>query len=145
MPEETGPGPVIYWDASAILPVLFNDAHSEQATWVARRSVTHLVSTLGYAEVVAVIARLEREKELPTVLAEAARELVRVGPWRRLTLQPDWRGIEELATRWPLRGADLWHLATASTLSRELPELQLFTFDPRLALASQGTGLAFRS
>lgn len=79
------------------------------------------------------------------MLAEAARELVRVGPWRRLTLQPDRSGIEELATRWPLRGADLWHLATASTLSRELPELQLFTFDSHLALASRGTGLAFRN
>jgi predicted nucleic acid-binding protein len=143
VPEETGS--VIYWDASAILSVLFKDAHSEQATLVARRSVTHLVSTLGYAEVVAVIARLERDKELPTVLAEAARELVRVGPWRRLTLQPDWSGIEELALLWPLRGADLWHIATASTLSRELPELQLFTFDSRLALASRGTGFAFRN
>jgi predicted nucleic acid-binding protein len=142
VPEQAGP--VIYWDASAILSVLFQDPHSEQAAEAARRRVTHLVSSLGYAETVAVIGRLERERELPTVLAEAARELVRVGPWRRLALQPDWRGIDELATHWPLRGADLWHLATASTLSRELPELQLITFDPRLAAASEGIGLAFR-
>jgi predicted nucleic acid-binding protein len=135
---------VIYWDASAILSVIFQDAHSEQATKAARRRLTHLVSTLGYAEVIAVIARLERERELPTVLADAARELVRSGPWRRLALQPDWTRLDELAARWPLRGADLWHLATASTLSRELPELQMITFDSRLAAASQSIGLAFR-
>ena len=138
-------GPVIYWDASAILSVLFQDAHSEQATAAARRRVIHLVSTLGQAEVMAVIARLERQQELPPVLADAAREFVRVGPWRRLALQPDWTAIDALATQWLLRGADLWHLATVSTLSRELPELQLITFDSRLAAASQGIGLAFRN
>jgi len=90
----------------------------------------------------AVLARLERDHTLPTVLAGAARELVRTGPWRRLTLQPDWASIDDLATRWPLRGADLWHLATAVTLSRELPELRLITFDSRLTVASSGAGLA---
>jgi predicted nucleic acid-binding protein len=135
-------GLVIYWDASAILSVLIRDAHSARATGAARRRDTHLLSTLGYAEVLAVIARLERERELPTVLADSARELVRNGPWRRLALQPDWASIDDLATRWPLRGADLWHLATAVTLSRELPEMRMITFDSRLMAASTGLGLA---
>ncbi|HZV52373.1 MAG TPA: type II toxin-antitoxin system VapC family toxin [Candidatus Dormibacteraeota bacterium] len=136
-------GSVVYWDASAVLSVLIQDAHSQRAIRAARRSGVHLLSTLGYAEVMAVIARLERDRELPTALAESARDLVRVGPWRRLALQPDWKCIDELARQWPLRGADLWHLATASTLRRELPELQLITFDSRLAAASQDLGLAF--
>jgi predicted nucleic acid-binding protein len=136
---------VIYWDASAVLSVLFQDAYSVQATAAARRRVTHLLSTLGYAEVTAVIARFERERSLPRALADAGRELVRAGPWRRLTLQPDWTTIDELATRWSLRGADLWHLATVSTLSRELPELRLITFDARLIAASQGLDLAYRN
>jgi hypothetical protein len=46
-----------------------------------------------------------------------------------------------LAALWPLRGADLWHLATADTLRRELPDLKVITFDSRLAVASQGIGL----
>jgi len=138
-------GLVIYWDASAILSVLFQDAYSVQASAAARRRLTHLLSTLGYAEVMAVIARLEREQKLPTVLGDSARELVRVGPWRRLALQPDWATIDELAAHWPLRGADLWHLATASTLSRELPELRMISFDSRLDAASEGLGLAFRN
>lgn len=143
MPEQAGL--VIYWDASAILSVLIRDAHSARATGAARRRVTHLVSTLGYAEVLAVIARLERERELPTVLADSARDVVRNGPWRRLALQPDWASIDDLAARWPLRGADLWHLATATTLNRELPEMRMITFDSRLLAAASGLGLALLS
>lgn len=134
--------PVIYWDTSAVLSVLFRDAHSAPATEAARRGVSHLVSTLAYAEVMAVISRLERRRGLPAVLADASREMLRDGPWRRLLLQPDWASIDDLASRWPLRGADLWHLATAVTLSRELPELRVLTFDGRLAAASADLGFA---
>jgi len=121
--------------------VLIADAHSSRATAVARIDGAHLLSTLAFAETFAVVARLEREGILPTVLADAARDVVLNGPWRRLSLQPDWKNIETLATRWPVQGADLWHLATADTLRRELPELKVITFDARLALASQGIGL----
>jgi predicted nucleic acid-binding protein len=134
-------GQPIYWDASAVLSVLIHDVNSARATATARGAGTHLFSTLGYAEAFAVVARLEREGSLPSVLADAAREVIVSGPWRRLALQPDWKAIEGLAPRWPLRGADLWHLATAETLRRQLPELTMMTFDARLALASQGIGL----
>jgi hypothetical protein len=135
-------GQPVYWDSSAVLSVLIADVHSSKATATARSKGTHLLSTLGYAEAFAVLARLEREKALPTVLAGAAREVVTNGPWRRLSLQPDWKAIEGLAVRWPVRGADLWHLAAADTLRRELPELQIITFDSRLAVASHGIGLS---
>lgn len=131
----------IYWDASAILSVLVNDVHSAKATATARGAGTHLVSTLGYAEAFAVIARFERDGTLPTVLASAARDVIVDGPWRRLALQPDWSAIEGLSPRLPVRGADLWHLATAETLRRQLPELKMITFDARLILASQVIGL----
>jgi predicted nucleic acid-binding protein len=134
-------GQAVYWDASAVLSVLIADVHSARATATARSAGTHLLSTLGYAEAFAVIARLEREGTLPTVLADAARDVIVNGPWRRLSLQPDWKAIEELASRWPVRGADLWHLGTAETLRRQLPELKMITFDARLVLASQGIGL----
>ncbi|MGH7862691.1 MAG: type II toxin-antitoxin system VapC family toxin [Candidatus Dormibacteraceae bacterium] len=133
---------VIYWDSSAVLSVLISDLHSTHATAAARQPGIHLLSTLAFAEVFAVLARLERDRGLPAVLANTARERVRNGPWRRLTLQPDWASIDSLAMRWPLRGADLWHLAVAVTLSREMPELHLITFDARLTAASHGVGLA---
>ncbi|HVC76765.1 MAG TPA: PIN domain-containing protein [Candidatus Micrarchaeaceae archaeon] len=131
----------VYWDASAVLSVVIADVHSAKATTAARRNDAHLLSTLALAEALAVVARLEREGALPAALADAARDVVVNGPWRRLSLQPDWKSVETLAARWPLRGADLWHLATADTLRRELPDLKVITFDTRLGVASQGIGL----
>jgi hypothetical protein len=46
-----------------------------------------------------------------------------------------------LSSRYPLRGADLWHLAAAKSLQEELPELRLLTFDQRLMEAAQGEGI----
>ncbi len=37
--------------------------------------------------------------------------------------------------------ADLWHLALASTLTEDLPELKILTFDDRLAEAAAGEAL----
>src|SRR5260370_33074122 len=101
----------------------------------------HLPATLGWAEAFAVHGRLAPDRSLPTVLADTARDVVTNGPWRRLSLQPAWKAIEGLAVRWPVRGADLWHLAAAATLRRELPPLQMIPFDSRLALASPRIGL----
>lgn len=139
-----GSAAVFYWDASAVLSALIRDRHSERATELARRPATHLLSTLAYAEVLAVVARLEREGNLPEVIAASTRQVLQAGPWRRLLLQPDWAALDSLSTRWPLRGADLWHLGAAVTLGRQLPELQLVTFDTRLAAAGEGAGLALR-
>jgi predicted nucleic acid-binding protein len=133
--------PVIYWDASALISALIADAHTARAVAMAQRPVTHLVSTLAYAEVVAGIARAESQARLGAPQAKAVRQLLRHGPWRRLTLQPDWVVINSLAARSSLRGADLWHLASVSTLTRQLPEVRLLSFDNRLADAAAGLGL----
>ncbi len=121
------------------------DVNSDRATEAAASGGANLLSTLAFAEVAAVLARLQREGHLSPVLAGAARSVIEGGPWRRLTLQPDWAVIDEIAGGWPVRGADLWHLATAVTLRRQLPELQLITFDSRMAAAADGLGLAFES
>jgi len=101
----------------------------------------HLISTLAWAEVHAVIARVERERALTRVLVKAAREALEEGPWRRLNVSPEWRLMETLSSKWSLRGADLWHLCTAKSLQSELPELRILTFDARLAAAARGEGL----
>lgn len=135
-------GSVIYWDSSAILSMLFPDRHSAEAGRHARVSGVHFLSTLAWAEVHAVIARVERERALAKRLIGAAREALEYGPWRRLSATPDWKHVRELSARWPLRGADVWHLAVAKGLQNERPELTLFSFDTRLALAARGEGLA---
>ena len=133
--------PVIYWDTSAIISVLFKDDHSEQAHPLAAQEGVHLISSLGYAEACAVLARIRREGALADILVKAAFEVLETGPWRRLHLSPAWEDLRELSGKWPLRGADLWHLATAKRARTELPELALLTFDDRLKIAAEGEGL----
>jgi len=88
-----------------------------------------------------VIARIEREGVCATVLIDAARAAFEGGPWRRLHLDPEWAIVVQLARAWPLRGADLWHLATAKNLQTEIPELTFLTYDNRLVVAARGEGL----
>lgn len=132
----------IYWDSSAILSALFRDGHSEEAGRRARGSAVHFLSTLAWAEVHAVIARIERERVLAKVLVAAAREALESGPWRRLNAAPDWKVVRDLSSKWPLRGADLWHLAVAKGLQSDVPELTILSFDAQLAAAAKGEGLA---
>ncbi len=132
---------VIYWDASAILSALVEDDHTDQAQeWLKKRGA-HVVSTLSYAEVLAVFERLRRSGVVSEKLVDRSLEGLERGPWQRLDLQPDWGDIRSLASQWSLRGADLWHLSTAIGLGREIGEMTLLTFDKRLRLAAQGAGL----
>jgi len=132
---------VLYWDTSALLSVLFPDAHSVTAARTARKAGFHGLSTLAWAEAHAVIGRLARDRASSSALLDTARDLLKVGPWRRINISPSWDIVEALATKWPLRGADLWHLAAAKSLQTELPELALLSFDLKLAAAAKGEGL----
>jgi predicted nucleic acid-binding protein len=132
---------VIYWDASAILSALVEDDHTDQAQeWLKKRGA-HVVSTLSYAEVLAVFERLRRSGVVSEKLVDRSLEGLERGPWQRLDLQPDWGDIRSLASQWSLRGADLWHLSTAMGLRREIGEMTLLTFDKRLRRAAQDAGL----
>jgi predicted nucleic acid-binding protein len=132
---------LIYWDSSAILSALFTDTHSDKAKKWADETGLHFISTLAYAEVSAVISRMKREHILAETLVNAAFEVLDQGPWRRIFTWPEWEIVRDLSARWTLRGADLWHLATATTLRIELPELALLTFDKRLEKAARGEAL----
>jgi len=131
----------VYWDSSSILSVLFKDTHSKEAlTWF-RKNGAHLISTLGYSEVCAVISRIKREKLLADILIDVAFKALKTGPWRYLNIWPEWEKLRALSHKWSLRGTHLWHLATAITLQDQIPELTLLTFDSRLGIAAKGEGL----
>jgi len=104
----------------------------------------HLISSLGYSESCAVLARIKREGALSDILVKAAFEVLEAGPWRRLNISPVWEDCHRLSAKWPLRGADLWHLAAAKRIQKELPELSLLTFDERLKKAAEGEGLSHK-
>lgn len=133
---------VIYWDTSAILSALLKDDNSEQAKKYIDLDAVHLISSLALAETYAVVTRLRRDRLLTDVLVETVCEILVTGPWRQLKIGPGIVEIKTLAIKWPLRGADLWHLATAKTLQSELPELLLLTFDKKLHSAASGEDLS---
>ena len=131
---------VIYWDASALLSTLFTDKHSAKAkNWV-RKKCIHLISTLAYTETCAVIGRLNREARMEDILIKTAFKMLDEGPWSFTKAWPERETVQSLSKKWPLRGADLWHLATAISLKEQLPELFLLTFDLRLQEAANGEG-----
>jgi len=132
---------VIYWDSSALLSYLFKDSYSDIATEKARQKGVHLVTTLTIAEVYTVISRVKRDRLLPDFMIDSLFDMIEYGPWSRLNIVPDTTSLREVASKWPLRGAGLWHLATAKTLQKEFPELMIMTFDRDLARASKGEKL----
>lgn len=132
---------VVYWDASAVLSALFTDSHSAIAKEWADKAGLHLLSTFAYTETCAVISRMKREKIVTDILVQAAYEHIEEGPWRRMNVYPRWGEIQELSLKWRLRGADLFHLATARAMQEELPWLFLLTFDSRLGDAAKGEGM----
>ncbi len=129
---------VIYWDASAVLSALLLDEHSQNAQKWAGQSGHHFLSHLSYAEVLAVLSRIRRERDMAALLVDAAVEVLENGPWRRLFIIPQWNIIRNLSNKWPLGGADLWHLSAAKGLQDHFPELLLLTYDARLKVAAQG-------
>ena len=128
---------VLYWDASAVLSVLIQDEHSRTALKYAKKRGVHLMSTLCFSEVNAVIHRMKREDILTNILYESLLEVLQTGPWRRIAIQPEWGIIQGMSIKYSLRGADLWHIAAAKTLQRELPEVKVLTFDKRMAVAAK--------
>lgn len=128
---------VIYWDTSAVVSALFKDGNSRKAKVIAERDALHLLTTLAYAEVSAVISRMKRDHILTEVLFQSAFEVVDRGPWRRISVSPGWLLIQKLAIKHALRGADLWHLSAAMSLTDQFPELSLLTFDQRLKTAAE--------
>ncbi len=102
----------------------------------------HLISSLAFVEVCAVLTRLARERHLSARERRQAIASLQARPWSALHLEPDRLLAANLADRHSLRGEDLWHLAAAATLGQELPGLVLLTFDDRLAAAADGEGLA---
>jgi predicted nucleic acid-binding protein len=136
------PTEVIYWDTSAILSALLQDIHTPEARTYLERPAVHLVSSLAGAEFHACLARLQRDGHLAATLAQATCLAFDQGPWRRITMEPSWELFPTLSSRYQLRGADLWHLAMASSLRPDLPEIVLLTFDNALSAAAIGEGMA---
>jgi len=127
----------VYWDPTCVLSAIFQDSNSEKALSMSGRKGVHFFSTLCYAQVCSVLTRIQKEKKLTEVLIDVAFATLKTGPWRRLNIWPEWTILIALSEKFSLNASNLWHLASAKTLQKQLPELTLFTFDEELKKAAQ--------
>ncbi len=135
-------GLAIYWDTSAVISVLTEDAHTSDALAWYSKDNAHLISSLTFAETNSVLSRLRREGFMTTSGANTSLVTLSSAPWRRVSRGPGWDQIASAAQTCDLRGADLWHISMALTLKRQgIHELLLLTYDAKLKAAAEVAGL----
>jgi len=136
---------IMYLDTSALVKRYFQEPYSDDVLsgW---KSATQIVtSSVAYAETMASMYRKKLESDLADTLI---RKIVD-------TFHQDWESfirvevndklngyIDRIVERYPLRGFDTIHLASAMVIHERLPEDFVFAcFDNKLARAAQSEGL----
>jgi len=136
---------ILYLDTSALLKKYFNEVGSNEiiTNWKAAEAI--VISTVAYAETLAAIHRKKREMGSEKAMFEKILELfkrdwnsfIRVEVTDELN---EW--IDKMISRYPLRGFDAIHLASALIVHDRLPENFLFAcYDNPLLQAAQMAGL----
>jgi len=137
---------VRYWDASAIIPLIVEQASSREAErWVAENP-SIVVWTLTHVEAVSALRRLVREESLLESEAHRAEQVLEEVLARAHTVA-DVEGVKETACRLlrthALRAADAMQLGAAlEWADGSARGLVFHTLDRRLALAAEREGFA---
>ncbi len=135
---------ILYLDTSALVKRYFREPYSDDvlSRW---KSATQIVTSfIAYAETMASICRKKRESDFGDTLIRKI-----VG-----TFHQDWESfirvevngnlneyIDRVVGKYPLRGFDAIHLASAMVIHERLPQDFIFAcFDDRLARAAQSEG-----
>ena len=135
---------ILYLDTSALVKRYFREPYSDDvlSRW---KSATQIVTSfVAYAETMASICRKKRESDFGDTLIRKI-----VG-----TFHQDWESfirvevngnlneyIDRVVGKYPLRGFDAIHLASAMVIHERLPQDFIFAcFDDRLARAAQSEG-----
>jgi predicted nucleic acid-binding protein len=137
---------MIFWDASAIVPLLVAERTTPRIQAIAARDADMLAWWGSEVECVSALARLERAAALDakgmTLASNRLKQLA--AGWHEI--EPS-EIVRESALRFlrvhPLRAADALQLAAAFIASEHRPaSLQLVTLDDRLADAARKEGFA---
>lgn len=137
-----------FWDTSALMPLLVNEAASAKRARQLQADAALAVWWGTPVECESALARRVREGSLPTGLVQAARS-------RLATLTEHWHevppspAVRRLAVRLlrthALRAVDALQLAAALSLVQAgATAMPFFTADTRLAAAAEIEGLALR-
>jgi uncharacterized protein len=137
---------VRFWDSSAIVPLLVEQAATTGMQALASADPVLLVWWGTAVECASALARLEREAALehPAAMAAFGRLAQLTASWQEVEASDL---VRETAVRLlrvhPLRAADGLQLAAAFVAAEGRPAtLELVTLDDRLALAAQREGFA---
>lgn len=131
---------ILYLDTSALVKLYVNESGSEQVGSAVAKADSLASSMLAYAEALATFSRAEREARLnPSQLKTIVDAFER-----------DWQGYTRvdvsgdvavlagaLATRYPLKGADAVHLASAYLLHELYGGVRFMSFDKQLNAAAE--------
>lgn len=135
---------MIFWDASAIVPLLLVEDASKEMRRLLRDDNDMMVWWGSPVEVLSALARAERSRAVPSRDAELVRSALRSLTDRWNEVQPSDEVRERAGTvllRHPLRAADALQLAAALTWARGRPPGHPFvSLDERLAEAARGEG-----
>lgn len=133
-----------YWDTSAIVGLLVDEAASEPIREEHARDVEMTTWWATQVECVSALARLEREGGLsPAAASDAFRRLIGLAAgWAEVMPTERLRATAERLLRvHPLRAGDALQLAAASAAAEDHPRsLAFVTRDARLALAADREG-----
>lgn len=135
---------MIFWDTSAIVPLLVEEPESAQARELAQSDPSLLVWWTAPVECLSAIARREREGAIAPSAADDARRVLTAlsGAWSEVTATEDVRQhAARLLLRHALRAADALQLAAAMTWARGAPSRhRLACLDDRLRAAARAEG-----
>lgn len=134
-----------FWDSSAIVPLVVQEADSEVVRDLLGHDPDMLVSALTSVEVTSALWRRIRNGDLTESARNQALDALTVleGVWNQaLDVAQVAARARRLLAAHPLRAADACQLAAALLLCRERTEnLEFVTLDERLADAARREGL----
>lgn len=118
---------VLFWDSSAVLPLIFKEVHSEAALEAWQSGTAHLA--WDWMEVETHAAVLRRTFDSSHLRAWR----LRLEQFSLFGLPPDaHRNIMACNQQWGLRSADAGHVFLLGELRIEFPEIRLVTFDQEM-------------
>lgn len=133
-----------YIDTSAFVKRYFLESGSDIIDRLFKKSELTMTASLTYAETYAAFNRVYREGGITGSKLKNIIEL----------FEEDWKGlsliefsaearkkIPDLSKKFPLRGADLLHLASALTIFERGIDFQFVASDGKLLNAAEGSGL----
>lgn len=135
---------MIFWDSSAVVPLLIDEAATPEARALLEIDAAMLVWWGTSVECLSAIARRERDAALPRPVARRARLALGdlAGAWNEIQPSEEVREhAGRLFLRHRLRAADAFQLGAALTWTRGRPRRHLLaTLDDRLSTAALGEG-----